>query len=124
MHGSPDECECKADGEGRKKLRETVEWYNEYANQCEGCRDIYGEKNEEPPCYTCKPEFIEENAEAIEIFYLIRNQFVMSMNGPIDIMHEPIYRAMDMFSIIDRKKCFFKVLSMAHVSLSKMRDKS
>ncbi len=47
----------------------------------------------------------------------------MSMNGPIDIMHEPIYRAMDMFKITDRKKCFFKVLSMAHIWLSKMRDK-
>jgi len=86
---------------------------------------MYGARNppEEPPCDTCKPETIEENVQAIEIFYLTRNQLIMSMNGPIDIMHEPIYRAMDLHNVKNRKACFYKVLSMSRDWISSMGNK-
>lgn len=80
---------------------------------CEGCREVYGLKNEDPPCSTCRPEHIESNAEALEIFHLTKNQLVMSVNGPIDIMHEPIHRLMDMYNVKNKKKCFYKVLSLS-----------
>ena len=84
---------------------------------------MYGEKKEEPPCDTCRPEMIEENANALEIFYLTRNQLIMSMNGPIDIMHESIYRAMDLHEIKNKKDCFLKVLSMSRDWIASMRKK-
>lgn len=100
-------------------------WREVYAPTCEGCKTLHGERDppQEPPCDTCRPEFIEENADAVKIFYMVQGQMIMGFDGPIDIMHEPIHRAMDLYKIENRLDCFEKVLRMAQESIKRMREK-
>jgi hypothetical protein len=90
---------------------------------CEGCHDVHGNKKEDPPCDTCKPEFLEENSDAVQIFYLIRNQLIMTEKGPLDVMHESIHRAMDLYGILKKKECFEKVLLMSSTWIKRAREK-
>lgn len=93
---------------------------------CEACREIYGEKipSEEPPCDTCRPVFLEENQDAIKIFFLVRGQLIVGAEGYlIDIMHEPIHSAMRLHEIKNKKDCFEKVLKMSQIWLESVRTK-
>jgi len=47
----------------------------------------------------------------------------MGYDGPIDINHQAIYGAMDLYRIKDRKECFEKILIMSKYWISKMREK-
>ena len=93
---------------------------------CEACRESYGERIpfEEPPCETCKPVFLEENANAINIFFLVRAQLIINADGyPIDIIHQAIHEAMRLYEIKNKKECFEKVLKMSRIWIKKMREK-
>jgi len=123
VYGITGQRRFEKDGEGSKKLRETVEWNDIYAPMCEGCREVHGDKNEDPPCETCRPEFLEENDDAVKIFYLTRNQLIMTESGPIDIMHEPIHSAMKLHGVLNKKECFEKVLLMSNNWITRIREK-
>lgn len=69
------------------------------------------------------PEFLEENDDAIKIFYLTRNQLIIGDDGPIEIMHEPVHSAMKLHDIKNRKECFEKVLIMSHDWIKRLREK-
>jgi len=92
---------------------------------CEACCEDYGERipPAKPPCDTCRPEFIEENQDAIRIFFLIRGQLIMGAESAIDIMHEPIHKAMKLYKIKNKKECFEKVLKMSQFWLKSVRKK-
>ena len=65
---------------------------------------------EEPPCETCKEVPFEENKDAIEIFFLVQDQFIMGMNSPIGVKQGPIHEAMRLYKIKNRRECFEKVM--------------
>ena len=83
---------------------------------------MHSEKGEEPPCDTCRPKFIEENSDAVRIFYLVRSQFIMGFDGPIDISHEAIHRAMELYEVEDKQRCFEKILIMSGEWMKRMKD--
>lgn len=47
----------------------------------------------------------------------------MGFEGPIDIMHEAIHKAMDLYEVENKKQCFEKVLVMARVWIKNIRKK-
>jgi len=64
-----------------------------------------------PPCDTCKPEYLEINADAIQIYQICSGQLIMApMGGPIDINILAVKTAMDLYEIEDQKECLEKVL--------------
>ena len=77
---------------------------------------------EQPPCDTCRPAYFEENADAIKIFFLIRNQLIMGSEMPIDISHHAIHEAMKLYEIKNRKECFEKVLAMGTWWIKRLRE--
>ncbi len=89
--------------------------------QCEACKEVYGDDQEK--CSDCKPEYLEENAEAIYIFFLVRNQLIMGYSGPVDINHLAIHSAMNLYEIKEKKDCFEKILFMGSYWLNKIREK-
>lgn len=93
---------------------------------CEACRENYGERipPEEPPCETCKPIFLEENVDAIKIFFLVRTQLIVGADGrPIDIIHQAIHESMKLYESRNKKECFEKILRMSQIWFKKMREK-
>jgi len=90
---------------------------------CEGCKEIYGDKHEEPPCYECKPKYLEENANAISIFFQVRDQWIMGFDGPIALMHSAVHSQMELRGIKNKEQCFDKVMYLSKYDLKKSREK-
>ncbi len=74
---------------------------------------------EEPPCITCKEVSYEENEDALNIFFVVRNQLIMGFNGPIDINQLAIHEAIKLYEINNPRECFQKVLRLAQWWLNK-----
>jgi len=83
---------------------------------------MYNRRNppENPPCDKCRVIPNEENADALKIFFMVRNQLIMGFNGPIDINHLAIDAAMRRNNITDNA-CFEKVVTLGHWWISRMR---
>lgn len=77
----------------------------------------------EPPCITCREVPEEENENALEIFFLVRNQLIMGPGGPVDLNHLAIHAAMDLYQIRNRRECFEKVLKLASFWISEVLNK-
>jgi len=64
---------------------------------------------------------MEENQDAAEIYFLVQNQLIMGLRGPIDINHLAIHEAMKLYRIRERRDCFEKVLRLAIHFIEKAR---
>lgn len=81
------------------------------------------EPPEEPPCEKCRETPLEENKDAINIFFLIRHQLIMGMNGPVDINHQAIHEAMKLYNIKNKRECFEKVLFLSNWWIGEITSK-
>lgn len=93
--------------------------------KCDQCQQMYAERNPpgDPPCEKCRVEFREENRDAINIFYVVRNQLIMGFSGPVEINHQAIHEAMRLYKIRNRRECFEKVLTLSRWWIGEMREK-
>jgi hypothetical protein len=55
-------------------------------------------------------EPLDENKDAIKIFFLIKHQLIMGMNGPVDLNHQAIHEAIRLYGIRKSLECFEKVI--------------
>jgi len=67
-------------------------------------------------------ETVEENEDAIRIFFLTQYQVIMGPRGPVDINHLAVHAAMELYGIIDRRRCFEKVLKLSRWWLEETRQ--
>ena len=75
---------------------------------------MYIERNppDAPPCSVCRILPEPENTEALKIFFLTQNQFIMGVNGPVDINHLAVHAAMELYGVKNRRECFGKVMRL------------
>lgn len=78
---------------------------------CRKLKEIYGKT---PDCQNCIPELFEENQDAIRIWGFIGDQRIYAgMDGIcVGLMHEPVWRLIDEFNVVDRIGTFQKVLKI------------
>lgn len=93
--------------------------------RCDQCRSMHGERSppNDPPCETCWVELKKENEDALQIFYVIQDQFLMGQNGPIAINHLAIHSAMELYGIQNRRDCFEKVLRLSRWNIEKINSR-
>jgi len=75
-----------------------------------------------PPCRTCRVDPMEENRDALGIFFAVRYQFIMGFNGPVDLNHLAIDAAMRRRGI-EGQGVFDKVLTLGHWWIERIREK-
>jgi len=66
---------------------------------------------------------MEENRDALNIFFQVRYQLIMSMDGPVSILHSAIHSAIELYEIVGRRKCFEKVSRLSDWWIERVRDK-
>jgi len=97
-----------------------VEWQDEYAPTCPGCKAIYAERTPPatPPCESCRVQLVKENEDAARVFMTTRGQVLTRSNGQHDVAtdlnHLAVWAAIDGYGIRDRAGCFEKVLRTWH----------
>lgn len=65
---------------------------------------------------------MEENVDPVHIYLLVKNQLIVSMNGPVDINHVAIHEAMRLYKVDDPCSCFEKVIILADHFISKYQE--
>lgn len=95
-----------------------MQWCDEYALTCPGCREIYAERDPpgDPPCETCQVELFEENQNAAAVYMACRGQVITrGMDGVIvDINHLAVDAAIDRNGVKDRRRVFDQVVKTFH----------
>ena len=87
---------------------------------------IYAERNppEDPPCEDCRIPPLDENEDAISIFFMVQHQFIMGFNGPVSINHNAIHEAMRLYKVKNQRECFEKVLTLSRWWIGKIMEKN
>lgn len=76
----------------------------------------------DPPCSTCRVDPLEENKDALSVFFEVRYQLIMSMNGPVSINHVAIDNAINRRGIKGRQSCFDKITKTSSKERSSLAD--
>ena len=66
---------------------------------------------------------MRENEEAVRVFFVVQDQYIMAEGGPVAINHLAIHAAMDLYRVRNRIECFHKVLSLAQWHMKEIRKK-
>jgi len=86
---------------------------------CEACKALKAIYNKEPDCSTCMPELMPENADAIRIWGIVRDQVITAgMDGTVIALNQlALWEAIDRFGIELPLDCFQKVLDVFDYTL-------
>lgn len=92
---------------------------------CAACRMVHGSKvpPQDPPCETCRPALLEENASAIELYSIVQNQWIMGPGGPVDINHLAVWEAIDRYQVRDKAETFAKILTLSRWMLERINER-
>ena len=86
-------------------------------------KKVKGDKWDPDHCAVCTPPLMPENEDAVRIFMIVQNQFIMSgMGGPVAIDQVAIHEAMRLYQIRDRRRCFEQVLELASWRIGELTD--
>jgi hypothetical protein len=96
------------------------------STRCDQCRIAYSERNppEDPPCHTCWVDPLPANRDALKIYNLVQDQFIMGFGGPVAINQNAIHRNMDLYEVKDKVRCFEKVLVLSNRRINEIAKKS
>lgn len=96
------------------------------STRCDQCRVAYSERTppEDPPCETCWVDILPANRDALRIYRIVQNQFILGMGGPVAIDQNAIHRAMDLYNVKDKVRCFEKVLVLTSRRINDIADKN
>jgi hypothetical protein len=81
------------------------------------------EPSQESPCDICRPEFRIDNIDAFRIYDLTKYQYIMSMNGAVDINHMAVWKAIEKYQVRNEKETFEKVLTLCRWNINYMVEK-
>ena len=97
----------------------------DYQPNCDACRDLYGRRTppQEPPCDTCRPVMLDENEDAITLYSIVQNQWIMGSGGPVDINHLAVWEAIDRHPVVDTLETFKKILALSRWMLGRIIEK-
>ena len=92
---------------------------------CAACRILYGSKlpPQDPPCDTCRPVMLDENEDAITLYSIVQNQWIMGPGGPVEINHLAVWSAIDRYGVKDGVGAFQKILALSRWMLVRINEK-
>lgn len=57
------------------------------------------------------------------MYELVKDQHIMGFSGPVMINLVPVFQAMDIFEVTDKKRCVTMIKKMYHHALAEMHEK-
>jgi len=63
-----------------------------------------------------------ENLDAWKIYTICSGQLIVGPGGPVDLDHNAIHRAMELYNIKDRKTCFEQVTKLGRYIISQQHE--
>jgi hypothetical protein len=64
-----------------------------------------------------------ENLDAWRIYAVVSGQLIMGPGGPVDISHDAIYRAMDLYEVENKRRCFERVTKLGRHLINQQNEK-
>ena len=88
---------------------------------CDLCEEL--KQNKPTPCDKCLPELMPENLEAWKIYTICSGQLIVGSGGPIDISHDAVHKALDLYEVRNRRDCFERVVLIARHMITKINER-
>lgn len=85
-----------------------MRWRDEYLPTCPGCKEIHAARKPptQPPCETCQVRLPHDLEEAALVFTFCRAQVVTAFDGrPVDIDLTAVKAVMDVYGVVDQRRC-------------------
>lgn len=74
------------------------------------------------PCEQCLPEMMPENLDAWKIYMIVSGQLIMGPGGPVDLDHNAIHHAMNLYGIENKRDCFERVMTLGRHLIAKKQE--
>jgi hypothetical protein len=71
----------------------------------------------------CRPALFDENEDAITLYSIVQNQWIMGSGGPVDINHIAVWEAIDRHPVRDGLETFKKILALSRWMLGRINEK-
>lgn len=75
-------------------------------------------------CKLCIPEIMPENEDAERIYFVVQDQVIVGMGGPVALNQLAIHQAMELYDIEFRADCFDKVVAVGRHMIKKQHDEA
>jgi len=62
------------------------------------------------------------NVDALRIFMVVRDQLIISVNGPVSLNHVAIHEAMNLYKVKNKRRCFEKILHLGNWWIQRNRE--
>jgi len=66
---------------------------------------------------------LDENEDAITLYSIVQNQWIMGPGGPVDINHLAVWEAIDRHPVGDAMDTFKKILTLSRWMLKRINEK-
>jgi hypothetical protein len=66
---------------------------------------------------------LDENEDAITLYSIVQNQWIMGAGGPVDINHLAVWEAIDRHQVRDARDTFKKILALSRWMLGRINEK-
>jgi len=66
---------------------------------------------------------LDENEDAITLYSIVQNQWIMGSGGPVDINHLAVWEAIDRHPVVDTLETFKKILALSRWMLGRIIEK-
>lgn len=104
----------RTNGDGKKKLISFAIWLSGIDRlDCKTCQATWADFDGVPPCKTCRPKLEPDNAEAVKIYQQCSGQWIVSVNGIIDINILAVIEVIKLKKVKDMDECLEKVQLIA-----------
>jgi|WetSurMetagenome_2_1015567.scaffolds.fasta_scaffold106009_2 hypothetical protein len=96
-----------------------MEWIRERDRlPCDRCKFFHAKRGESTPCDTCIPIPIQENADAVNVYMMVRNQVVTAgMGRVVDLNIPAVKYVMELYGVKDQKDCLSRIMKIFHTLL-------
>ncbi len=71
----------------------------------------------------CLPPLWDMNVAACNVYLMVQKQYIMSMNGPIDLNINAIMKVIETYEIPNKCECLEMVLMLGRHMIGVMREK-
>jgi len=66
---------------------------------------------------------LDENEDAITLYSIVQNQWIMGQGGPVDINHLAVWEAIDRYRVSNGPATFRKILALSRWMLERINEK-
>lgn len=68
------------------------------------------------------PEIETDNLDILQVFLMVKDQYIMGAGGPIALNLDPVFKTMNILKIQQQDRCLTMIKKMHNAMIEKLRN--